>query len=70
VLAVECGSRMGCDVKRSQDLAAFGIEGIQLFAGCEPDLIAVEADPATSSTSAKGPYSRMISAVDCFMSSH
>ena len=44
VLAVECGPRMSGDDKRSRNFSAFGIKGIQPLPGCEPDLVAVEAD--------------------------
>jgi hypothetical protein len=36
------GAGMGGDVDRTQHVAAFGIDGFELVAGCEPDVLAVE----------------------------
>ena len=68
MLAVEGRSRMRGDIDRAQRLPAGRIEGVQPVAGGKPDLLAVIGDPMPMrSTPGKGPYSRMISAADCFM---
>ena len=45
VLSVIGGSRMGCDVDRSQHLPILRIERVQRVAGGKPDVLSVVADP-------------------------